>query len=168
MFLIKDLYNLPFVGEKFLELGKKYPNARREILVCEAKRKLIKDMVLDVIGNTKKNISFFNIKSTEDVRNCANMLVCFSKKMEDVHQQIKNFLNKKMYQHHKIQQMTNDANKIINGLFDFFIEKPNFLPQNFQENSDRKQLAVVICDYIAGMTDRFAIKEFNRIKKLAA
>ncbi len=168
LFLIKDLYNLPFVGEKFLELGKKYPNARREILVCEAKRKLIKDMVLDVIGNTKKNISFFNIKSTEDVRNCANMLVCFSKKMEDVHQQIKNFLNKKMYQHHKIQQMTNDANKIINGLFDFFIEKPNFLPQNFQENSDRKQLAVVICDYIAGMTDRFAIKEFNRIKKLAA
>ncbi|MES2677302.1 MAG: deoxyguanosinetriphosphate triphosphohydrolase [Pseudomonadota bacterium] len=164
LFSIKDLLDLPFVGEKFQEVLQKSPKARRELLVSEAKRRIVNDMVLDVISNTKNNIKKYQIDNNEDVRNCPQFLVQFSEEMEIAHQSLKKFLMENMYRHHKVNRMTASAHKIVGGLFDFFIQNPNCLPEHHQIDSlDPQDLAINVSDYIAGMTDRFAIKEFDNL-----
>jgi dGTPase len=73
-----------------------------------------------------------------------------------------------MYRHKVVNDMTNNAKKVISGLFDFYMSSPNQLPQDqralAKKITDKKQLAILISDYIAGMTDRFAIREFENIK----
>jgi dGTPase len=73
-----------------------------------------------------------------------------------------------MYRHQIVNDMTNNARKVISGLFDFYMSSPNQLPQDqralAKKITDKKQLAILISDYIAGMTDRFAIREFENIK----
>ncbi|MCE3255323.1 MAG: dgt [Rickettsiaceae bacterium] len=164
LFSIEELLNLPFVGAKFREVLAKKSNARRELLVSEAKRRMVSDMVLDVISNTKNNIKNHNIDSVEDVRNYNGFLVKFSEEMEIAHQSLKQFLMKNMYRHHKVNRMTASAHKIVGGLFDFFIDRPGCLPENHQvPGSNKTDLAIAISDYIAGMTDRFAIKEYESL-----
>jgi dGTPase len=164
LFSIEDLLDLPFVGEKFREVLAKNKesgrNARRELLVSEAKRKMVSDMVLDVILNTKKNIEKQRIKNVEDVRNHDQFLVTFSESMEIAHQKLKKFLKDNMYRHSKVNKMTESAHKIVGGLFDFFIQNPQSLPDHHKIFSDDKASnAINVSDYIAGMTDRFAIAQ---------
>ncbi len=163
LFNIEELLDLPFIGKKFREVLAKKSDARRELLVSEAKRRIVNDMVLDVISNTKNNIKKYYISSDEDVRNCDIFLVQFSEAMEIAHQQLKKFLKENMYRHYKINRMTASAHKIIGNLFDFFIQNPSCLPEHHQISSNNKrELAINVSDYIAGMTDRFAIKEYTQ------
>jgi dGTPase len=167
LFEVKDLLDLPFVGEKFREILAKKPDIKRELLVSEAKRKIINGMVLDVIYNTKINIQKYKIRSDEDVRNCDQFLVQFSTNIEIAHQKLKQFLLLNMYRHHKVNRMSASADKIVSGLFDFFTTNPNCLPKYNQINNsnkinDKKELLAMVCDYIAGMTDRFATREYNQ------
>ena len=170
LFGIEELLDLPFVGEKFREVLDKTSNSqkniRRELIVSEAKRKMVSEMVLDVIHNTRNNIKKYKISSDEDVRNCPQFLVQFSSDMEIAHQSLKKFLMKNMYRHHKIEEMSISAHKIVGGLFDFFIHNPKNLPEHHQISSDDKtKLAIVVSDYIAGMTDRFANKNYQELCK---
>ena len=163
LFEIEELLNLPFIGDKFLEVLDKKPDAKRELLVSEAKRRIVNDMVLDVIANTELNIQKHKIKNDEDVRNCNQFLVQFSADMEIAHQKLKQFLMHNMYRHYKVNRMSASAHKIVGGLFDFFINNPNCLPKHNQIIfDDQKELAIIVGDYIAGMTDRFAIREYNQ------
>ena len=164
LFNIEELLDLPFVGEKFREVLAKKPDARRELSVSEAKRRIVNDMVLDVISNTKNNIKKHHINSSEDVRNCGQFLVQFSEPMEIAHQQLKKFLMENMYRHHKVNRMTAIAHRVVGGLFDFFIQNPNCLPEHHQiASKDERELAINVSDYIAGMTDRFAIQEYQNL-----
>lgn len=164
LFDIDELLDLPFVGEKFREVLAKKPNTRRELLVSEAKRRIVNDMVLDVITTTKNNIKKYHINTNEDVRNCPQFLVQFSEPMEIAHQSLKKFLKENMYRHHKVNRMTASAHRVVGALFDFFIQNPTCLPEHHQiESTDKRELAINVSDYIAGMTDRFAIKEYNNI-----
>ncbi len=167
LFNIEELLSLPFVGKNFGEVLAKKPDARREFLVSEAKRRIVNDMVLDVIENTKNNIKKYHINSVEDVRNCSQFLVQFSDPMEIAHQSLKKFLKENMYRHYKINRMTSSAHRVVGGLFDFFIQNPSCLPEHHQiSSSDKKELAINVSDYIAGMTDRFAIKEYQNLLTL--
>ncbi len=164
LFSIEELLDLPFVGAKFREVLAKAPKARRELLVSEAKRKIVNDMVLDVISTTKNNIKKFQIDTCEDVRNCQQFLVQFSEPMEIAHQSLKKFLKENMYRHHKVNRMTASAHRIVGSLFDFFIQNPTCLPEHHQISStDKREQAINVSDYIAGMTDRFAIKEYQHL-----
>ena len=160
LFGIEDLLELPFIGEVFKGILKENPLASHDLIVLEAKRKIVGEMVLDVIANTQKTIKKLGIRTSEDVRNAGQMLVKFSPNMEIAHQSLKKFLMTNMYRHHKVNRMASSAKKIVGGLFDFFMENPDCLPeyQKFYQIS-QKDLAILISDYIAGMTDRFAIRE---------
>lgn len=162
LFVVDELLDLPFIGKKFREVLKKQPNVRRELLVSESKRKIINDMVLDVVKTTKENIVRLEIKNAQDVRNCGVALVHFSAEMEVAHQTLKKFLMENMYRHYRVNRMTARAHKIVGALFDFFMENPDCLPDKF-EFADQKELAGFVSDYIAGMTDRFAIKEYMEL-----
>ena len=162
LFGVEDLFELPLVGEIYQEILQKNPQIRQELLVGEAKKRITLAMVLDVIEQTKINLQKNNIKTLEEVRNFSKFLVEFSPKMQENHLKIKKFLMQRMYRHEMVNAMTDNAKQIINLLFDFHFLKPENLPkeryEEYLQNKNSQNLAEITCDYIAGMTDRFAIK----------
>ncbi len=167
VFKVKDLFELPVIGKIYQEILHKHPDIKREMLVGEAKKLLTLAMVMDVIATTQQNISDNKIVSEEDVRKCGKFLVHFSPDMEKAHQSMKKFLMQNMYRHSTVNRMTASAHKIVGGLFDFYFNNVNCLPDeraDIAKNiSDQKTLAIFIADYIAGMTDRYAIKEYEEL-----
>lgn len=170
LFAIEELFELPVIGKIYQDILAKYPNIKRELLVGEAKKLLTLAMVIDVIDNTNKNLSENQIESENDVRKAGKSLVKFSDEMEIAHQALKKFLMKNMYRHSTVNRMSASAQKIVSGLFDFYMASPNCLPGELsqsaiklEKNDNKKDLAIFISDYIAGMTDRYAIKEFDEL-----
>ena len=162
LFGVEDLFEIPLIGEIYQEILQKNPQIRQELLVGEAKKRITLAMVLDVIEQTKINLQKHNIKSLEDIKNFPKFLVEFSPKMQEIHLLIKKFLMQKMYRHQLVNVMTDNAKDVINSLFDFHFLKPEILPkeryEEYLQNKNSQNLAEIICDYIAGMTDRFALK----------
>ena len=162
LFRVEDLLEIPLIGEIYQEILQKNPQIRQELLVGEAKKRITLAMVLDVIEHTKINLQKNNIKTLEDIKIFPKFLVEFSPKMQETHLQIKKFLMQKMYRHELVNAMTINAKEVINSLFDFHFLKPEILPkeryEEYLQNKNSQNLAEIICDYIAGMTDRFAIK----------
>jgi len=167
LFEVEELFNLPLLGKIYQDILVKYPNIKRELLVGEAKKNLTLAMVMDVINTTQKNLAENNIQSEKDVRNAKKFLVHFSSEMERTHQALKKFLMQNMYRHSTVNRMTANAKKIVSGLFDFYMESPNCLPDERAleavKINNEKILAILVSDYVAGMTDRYAIKEFEEL-----
>ncbi len=167
LFGVEDLFELPLVGEIYQEILYKNPQIRQELLVGEAKKRITLAMVIDVIEQTKNNLKKNNIKTLVEINNFPKFLVEFSPKMHENHLIIKKFLMQKMYRHQLVNIMTDNAKQVINSLFDFHFAKPENLPkeryEEYLQNKNSQNLAEIICDYIAGMTDRFAIKSYTNI-----
>ncbi|MCI5050382.1 MAG: deoxyguanosinetriphosphate triphosphohydrolase, partial [Rickettsiales bacterium] len=90
----------------------------------------------------------------------------FSDEMQAVNKEVKQFLMNRMYRHYKVNRMTSKAKRVVAELFEFFMEEPICLPHHWQEalkNKDEQTQAVLVADFIAGMTDRFALEEHARI-----
>ena len=125
-------------------------------------RDTINEMVKDIIFNTKKNIRKNNIKNINDVYKSKYPIVCFSEKMNLFDTSIKRFLKDKMYHHKSVVQKTSYGKKVIKGLFLKIKKNPNkYININNIKKSDIDRS---ICDFIAGMTDRFAINLYNKSK----
>ncbi len=171
LFEVEQLFDLPLVGKIYQEILAKHPKIRRETLVGEAKKRLTLAMVVDAIHNTQKNILEQKIHDQNDVRNCPHFLVNFSPEIEQAHQMLKKFLMKNMYRHTEVNRMTARARKVIDSLFNFYLANSDCLPHDYrllvEKISDKKELAILIADYIAGMTDRFAIKEYDTLINLS-
>lgn len=167
LFKVEELFSLPVIGKIYQEILAKYPKIKHEMLVGEAKKRFTLEMVLNAIEQTKKNLSANKIKSEKNVREVGKLLVHFSFEMEFAHQALKKFLMENMYRHSTVNRMTASAEKIVGGLFDFYMSSPSCLPYEraaiATKISDQKKLAILISDYIAGMTDRYAIKEFDEL-----
>ena len=134
-------------------------------LVNEIKRFIISKLIDDLIAETKKNIKFIKPKSAHDVRQLSRPLISFSKQMDLYIDEIRKFLMSKMYKHWKINIMTSKAKRILTELFNLYFNENNLLPFQWKKmliKSDKTAKARVISDYIAGMTDRFAIKEYQK------
>lgn len=171
LFTINDLMQLPLIAEIYEELMKRNPNIRQELLVGEAKRRITLAMVLDVIEHTKNNIENFQIKTLDDVFDHKDLLVNFSSSMQKNIDAIRQFLMQKMYRHPLVNEMSQNASNILNFLFDHHFMQPKNLPKEryelYLQNPNQRILAEIICDYIAGMTDRYAIKCCNINAKLS-
>ena len=175
LFDIEDLLELPLVGKIYSDILKKYPKIKRELLVGEAKKIITLAMVVNLIESSKKNIKDNKIKTLEEVRLFKDFLINFDSEFQEIQRRIKSFLMAKMYRHPIVNQMTKSAKNIISTIFDFYFTSPQFLPPDLfvnnitgEENIDIKNInlvkkAEIVSDYIAGMTDRFAINEYKRI-----
>ncbi|MDX2083044.1 MAG: deoxyguanosinetriphosphate triphosphohydrolase [Rickettsiales bacterium] len=167
LFKIEDLFYLPIIGDIYREVIQKNPNFRRESIVGEANKRLVLFLVTDVIDNIKRNLRENKIVSTKDVYECKKLLASFSPRTEFANQTLKKFLMQNMYRHSTINRMTLKAKKIIGGLFDYYMQSPGCLPGDLTATAikifDKKTLAIFVADYIAGMTDRYAIKEFEEL-----
>ena len=162
LFKLKDLKNLPILDAILKKHNKKFKKYSQNLVLRQIIREIINEMVKDVIINTKKNIIKYNIKKIYDEYRSKYIIVCFSKKMNSFDISIKNFLKRKMYFHRSVIKKTNLGKKIIKILFLKIKKNPNKYIDT--KKIKKNDIDRSICDFIAGMTDRFAINLYNKSK----
>ena len=162
LFEIDDLNHIPVLAEIIKKNKKNLKKYNNELILRQIIRETINEMVKDIIINTKKNIKINNIKSIEDIYDVKNPIVCFSPKFNRFDILIKEFLKEKMYYSKDVIKKTDEGKKIINYLF----FKIRAKPKNFIKGVDitNKSKERIVCDFIAGMTDRYAINLYNSIR----
>ena len=162
LFKLNDLKKIPVLNLILKKHNKNLKKFPYYLVLRQIIRETINQMVQDVIINTKKNIINFNIKNINDIHKCLHPIVCFSKKMSLFDVRIKKFLKQKMYFHKSVIYKTNFGKKIINSLFLKIKKNPNKYIDT--KKIKKANLNRAIGDFIAGMTDRFAINLYNKSK----
>ena len=162
LFYLGDLENIPILNKIVIKHKKKLKDYSIDLVIRQIVREIINEMVEDLIITTQKNLKKNKIKNLKDILKSKYPLVAFSNKMTKFDKRIKSFLRKNMYYHRKVKSNTNDGKKIIRKLF-FSIRKN---PDKYINVSkyDKTNVARSICDFIAGMTDRYAINLYKKIK----
>ena len=162
LFKINDLKEMPIISDI---IKKHHTSAKRnnyELVVRQIIRDIINEMVKDVVTNTKKNIKKEKINNIGDVYKTSKNLVSFSNNMRNFDISIKLFLRERMYFNKRVINKTKKGSYIIKSLFKKIINKPKkFIKKPYLKNFSKER---VICDFIAGMTDRYAINFYNNIK----
>jgi dGTPase len=171
LFEISDLMDVPLAAEVFADVQKRYPDIERDRLISEAVRRLIGVWVADLIGEFQRRAKAAVAKSVEEVRALKAPLAAFSEDIAERQKPLRAFLFERMYRHHKVNRMMSQARRIIRELFGLFLSEPETLPPPWRERAkaaggDMTKRARVVCDYIAGMTDTYAIEEHRRLFNL--
>jgi dGTPase len=145
------------------EVHKQFPGISGRRAINEIVRRMINALVVDLIENSRKNIQEAGVASIIDVRN-AQPLIAFSSAMKQEAQELKRFLRTNLYHHYQVNRMTSKARRIVTDLFGIFMSEPQLLPNDYQlQNEDMLHQARKVADYIAGMTDRYAMREYRRL-----
>ncbi len=143
------------------EVRASYPDLAERRVVHETVRRMINTLVTDLIAQTESNIRTHAPQSVDEVR-AAVPLAAFSAEMHELNRELKAFLRTHLYRHYRVMRMTAKARRIIDDLFQAFMEDPRLLPPQFNPSAESER-ARSVADYIAGMTDRYAIREHRRI-----
>jgi len=162
LFSIKKIASIPHISKLINRHLKNIKNFRREIIISQIVRDLINLMVVDVINTTKKNLKLCNPRTINDIYKQDRLLVDFSDKMKKIDKQIKEFLKYNMYNHKKVITSANKGKRIINDLFKHLLKNSKkYINENMFKNEHKER---VIADFVAGMTDRYAINLHKKIK----
>lgn len=170
LFEVDDIIELPFVGEIFRSVMKKYPDINEHRLIHESKRRLINAMSSDLVSQTMEQLNSHKIKSADDIRSLGKPVAFFSEEMRRNNISTKQFLTERMYKHYKVNRMTSKARKLVTQLFGIFHNEPECLPTEWRKIAGKPgtaKTAEVVADFIAGMTDRFANEEHKRVFDLS-
>jgi dGTPase len=163
---IDQLREQPLFGPRFDEVHRLYPKLDDRRLIYEIIRRMIDAVVTDLIENTSRNIAAADPGSIDDVRKADSAMVVLSNDIYEQHVSLKRFLNKHLYSHERKLDMTRRAQAIVRELFETYSSDIQSMPTEFSnraEQQDESGQARVVADYIAGMTDRYAIAEHERI-----
>ncbi len=163
---LDEVMALPLVGEVFVGVRAEYPDIGTSLMIHEAVRRLIGLMVNDVLDETRARITASGVKSAEEVRALDHSLVAFSEPMMEKLSAVRRFLYANMYLQYKVKRAKEKGKRIVRDLFAAFLDDPALLPTEFQREVDAASSPVtarVVCDYIAGMTDRYAIDEHRKL-----
>lgn len=125
-------------------------------------RNLINGEVKDLITETHKNIRRMRINSVKKVRQCPEVIVSFSPDMAKKRQTLRNFLKDRLYHHYRVIRMSDKAQRFLRQLFEVYLSRPEQLPPTSQSRIPEEGVHRVICDYLAGMTDRYALDEYKK------
>ena len=162
----KQLREVRLFGRFNFDVKEKYPHASERQLVHETLRRMVDFVINDLILNTSHIISNIQPKNINEIRNQKSYIAQLTDKTKEEHYELKKFLREHLYKHKTVQQMTDRAKIMVKFLFGNYMvnkdKKLNEFHQNFDQ-LDEPDKARVIADYIAGMTDRFAISEYNRL-----
>ncbi|MGI9222171.1 MAG: deoxyguanosinetriphosphate triphosphohydrolase [Woeseiaceae bacterium] len=163
---LEQLREQALFGPQLDDVQQRYPDLEDRRLIYEVIRRMIDTVVTDLIENTQRNIEAANPRSIDDVRQLGKPLVVLSDEIYEQHVALKRFLNKHLYSHEKKLAMTQRAQAIVRELFDIYMSDTSVMPNEFEQKAhqqDEDGKARVVADYIAGMTDRYAIAEHERI-----
>jgi dGTPase len=160
---VDQLQEVGLFARFFAEVQKEFVGISGRRAINETVRRMINALVVDLIETSRLNISKAGIESIADVRN-APPLIGFSAAMKEEAQTLKRFLRKNLYQHYQVNRMTSKARRIVSDLFDIFLSGPQLLPPDYQVvDGDPTTQARRVADYIAGMTDRYAMREYRKL-----
>jgi dGTPase len=166
LFTVEDLLGLPMVGDVFREVMAEHPGLERSRLIHEAVRRLIGRMVSDLVAETERRIAAAQPESAAAVRALGVPLAGFSEAMRADERPLRTFLWDNMYRHFKVNRMIARAKRVVAELFAAFMNDPSVLPNDWAERCGPPggaAMARVVCDYIAGMTDAFALEEHRKL-----
>ena len=162
LFKLKDLEKIPILKNIIFRHTKRKNNYSMDLIIRQIIREIINEMVKDVIKTTKYNIKRYHLNNLNKVYRIHYPIVNFSKQMNKFDKKIKHFLRQKMYYNKKVKKNTNQGKKIIKKLFSAIQRNPSKYIN--VSKYDKSNIARSICDFIAGMTDRYAINLYNKIK----
>jgi dGTPase len=161
-----DLFEVPLAGPFFLEVSRQYPDLELGRFIGEAIRGLLGQMVGDVVAETKRRLEISRPGSAADIRAMSSPISAFSESLFPDLLKLKDFLFRSMYRHAKVTEVMERAQGLLSRLFSAYMDDPSLLPENWGaalgEDPDTK-LPRAVCDYIAGMTDAYALAEYKRI-----
>ncbi|KIH77413.1 dGTPase [Geoalkalibacter ferrihydriticus] len=158
-----DLEQVAIWEETWMMVAQKFPGADQSRHIHQTISHLIGALIQDLVTTTTQAISAAGIQSVDDVRSHPAGLVGFSPGIAEKNQQLKTFLHKYLYRHYKVERMRLKTERCLTFLFDAYVTNPQLLPLEQQKKMDQHGHKRAICDYIAGMTDRYALDEFRRL-----
>lgn len=168
-FGLADLACLPLVGHLVGEVEAAYPGVDRRRLIHEVNRRLIDRMVADLVLETRRRLAAVGPRSVQEVREAGSALAGFSAEMAAAVQALRGFLHQRMYRHYKVNRMARTARQLVTELVELLLAAPECLPERWQARAGKPGSAATadaVRDYVAGMTDRFAVDEHDRLFKL--
>lgn len=154
--------NVPIFARFYPEVVRLYPEAPEKLQFNEVLKRVLNCFVDDLITYTRSRIESANLHTLEEVRAYPRRLVSFSSQIEAARKQNKDFLYQTLYFSSSLAGEKDDAERIIDELFDFWMAHPDALPHNYQEKAREDSLPRVVCDYIAGMTDPFIFEQYEK------
>ncbi|MDB5490473.1 MAG: Deoxyguanosinetriphosphate triphosphohydrolase [Micavibrio sp.] len=175
LFNMDVLRTVPLLSEIIPVVEAQYPDASEKIMMHEVIREMIGAMITDVLDETRRRLKVANPQSAGDIRNASNVMVAFSDDMLPKINALREFLWTNMYHHSTVRRMRLKVSRIVRDLYDAFMGEFALLPEEWQKTiinsgADKPDRIVdrarIIADYIAGMTDRYAIKEHERLFEL--
>ena len=161
---IEQLQTVPIFARHYAAMLQKWPALNERRIVSETIRSMINTLITDVTQTTQANLRVASPADADAARRCG-ALVAFSPSVRAEADALKKFLFENLYRHYKVMRMTNKARRIVRELFDAFVHEPRLLPPDYRHEQASTQ-ARAIADYIAGMTDRYAIREHHRLFRM--
>jgi dGTPase len=168
-FMLDELAEVPHLRALLAEVDERHPGLEPSRRIHETVRRLIDSMVRDLVETTGERLARAAPASPDEVRRAPGPLVGFTPDMQQVVAQVREFLHRRMYRHYKVTRMAMKARRVVRELFDAFLAAPECLPDGWREaaTGPAGRPAETIRDYIAGMTDRYALDEHDRLFRLA-
>jgi dGTPase len=160
---LEDLREVNLWEELEKEVVKQHPDISDEIRKYQVIKSLINFLVTDIINESKKRILKFGITSPRQTRAKKEDIITFSPQVQRKRQPLRKFLFENLYNHYRVVRMSDKAKRFLRDLFNIYVEKPKALPISTQGRLKKETLKRVVCDYIAGMTDRFALNEYKKL-----
>ena len=165
LFSIEDLAGVPLIGDILRKIREQHPGLEASRLVHELVRRLITQMIEDVIAETDKRLQDLAPRSADEMRHAKQPVGGFSPAMGEADRAIKGFLYPRMYRHGRIMRIMGEAERVVCALFARYVERPHDMPAEWAQIVDSGDAAARsrhIADFIAGMTDRYALIEHAR------
>lgn len=166
LFALEEVRELPLIGDLVREVQAAYPKLDQQRTIYETIRRMIGAMVYDLTDETRARLEAARVESADDVRALGRPVAAFSQSMARDLDALREFLMQRMYRHYKVNRMSVKTKRVIGDLYDQFVAEPQILPPDWYAETDEPHgLATqrVVGDYIAGMTDRFALREHQRL-----
>ncbi|WP_119165671.1 deoxyguanosinetriphosphate triphosphohydrolase [Algihabitans albus] len=167
LFTIDDLMELPLVGPVFEEVQALYPRLELPRWIHETIRRLINLMVEDLLGETRLRLTENAPKTADDIRTADRAMVAFSETMRQNDRVLRDFLFTRMYRHYLVNRQTLKARRVVSELFELYMDQPNTLPAEWRQRAETAEgpapRARIVADYIAGMTDRYALEAHRKV-----
>jgi dGTPase len=169
IFHLKELLDVPLIGPILHGVFQEYPDIDPVIIRMEAVRRMIGVMADDVIAETGRRVAAAKVDTADSVRHLDHAVVAFSRDMLEDLGALREFLLSRMYRHWRVNRTRSQARRILAEMFQLFMAEPDVMPTEWfarAQNRDPAGRGRVVCDYIAGMTDRFAIEEHRKLFQL--
>ena len=162
-FTLDDLLELPHAKPVIEKVRAKYPGVKEKRLIPEVIRELIGNMISDLIAESLRRIEKIKPKSADDIRECGQMIIGFSDEYLEQDKILRKFLWNRMYTHNREAQKRFKMSNVVKDIFECFIENPKCMPERWYNRIEHYGLERTVIDYIAGMTDKYALKTYRAL-----